>query len=107
MAVSLLGLLRRPAALLSVFFSPFSKLPGRTLESFLGVEPVELFEQASDPCSLLIAEGRTVIDVAGQAGDSPESCVRYYAHLFAEFDPGVRLSAEEEIRKARREAGGR
>ncbi len=38
--------------------------------------------------SLLIAEGRTVIDVAGQAGHSPETCLRYYAHLFAEFDPG-------------------
>jgi integrase len=57
--------------------------------------------------SLLIAEGRTVIDVAGQAGHSPETCLRYYAHLFAEFDPGVRLSAEDEIRKARRDAGGR
>jgi hypothetical protein len=31
--------------------------------------------------SLLIAEGRTVIDVAGQAGHSPETCLRYYAHL--------------------------
>jgi integrase len=57
--------------------------------------------------SLLIAEGRTVIDVAGQAGHSPETCLRYYAHLFAEFDPGVRVSAEELIRKARRDAGGR
>ena len=35
--------------------------------------------------SLLIAEGRTVIDVAQQAGHSPETCLRYYAHLFAEF----------------------
>ena len=44
--------------------------------------------------SLLIAEGRTVIDVAGQAGHSPETCLRYYAHLFAEFDPDVHVSAE-------------
>ena len=57
--------------------------------------------------SLLIAEGRTVIDVAGQAGHSPETCLRYYAHLFAEFDPPVRVSAEELIRKARLDAGGR
>ncbi len=57
--------------------------------------------------SLLIAEGRTVIDVAQQAGHSPETCLRYYAHLFAEFDPGVRVSAEEEVRKARRALGGR
>jgi hypothetical protein len=57
--------------------------------------------------SLLIAEGRTVIDVAGQAGHSPETCLRYYAYLFAEFDPGVRASAEELIRKARLDASGR
>jgi integrase len=57
--------------------------------------------------SLLIAEGRTVIDVAAQAGHSAETCLRYYAHLFAEFDPAVRVSAEGEIRKARRSAGGR
>jgi integrase len=30
--------------------------------------------------SLLIAEGRTVIDVAGQAGHSPETCLRNCAH---------------------------
>jgi hypothetical protein len=48
-----------------------------------------------------------VIDVAGQAGHSPETCLRYYAHLFAEFDPGERVSAEELIRKARLDAGGR
>lgn len=35
------------------------------------------------------------------------TCLRYYAHLFAEFDPGERLSADEEIRKARRDARGR
>jgi integrase len=57
--------------------------------------------------SLLIAEGRTVIDVAAQAGHSPETCLRYYAHLFAELDPGERISAEDLIRKARRDAGGR
>jgi integrase len=37
--------------------------------------------------SLLIQDGRTVIDVAGQAGHSAETCLRYYAHLLAEFDP--------------------
>jgi integrase len=57
--------------------------------------------------SLLIAEGRTVIDVAQRAGHSAETCLRYYAHLFAEFDPAHRVSAEQEIRRARAEAGGR
>jgi integrase len=40
--------------------------------------------------SLLIAEGRTVIDVAQQAGHSAETCLRYSAHLFAEFEPAHR-----------------
>jgi hypothetical protein len=48
-----------------------------------------------------------VIDVAQQAGNSAETYLRYYAHLFAEFDPAWRVSAEEEIRKARAELDGR
>jgi hypothetical protein len=57
--------------------------------------------------SLLIQEGRTVIDVAGQAGHLAETCLRYCAHLFTESDPAVRVSAEEEIRRAREDIGGR
>ena len=30
-----------------------------------------------------------------------------HAHLFAEFDPALRMSAEQEIRKARAELAGR
>ena len=48
-----------------------------------------------------------MIDVAGQAGHSAETCLRYYAHLFAEFDPAVRVGPEEEIRKVREDARGR
>ena len=48
-----------------------------------------------------------MIDVAQQAGHSAETCLRYHAHLFAEFDPAVRVSAEEEIRRAREDARGR
>jgi integrase len=51
--------------------------------------------------SPLIAEGRTVIDVVQQAGHSPETCLRYYAQLIAVFDPAGRVSAEEQIRRAR------
>jgi hypothetical protein len=46
-------------------------------------------------------------EAAQQAGHAAETCLRYYAHLFAEFDPARRVSAEEEIRKARAELGGR
>jgi hypothetical protein len=48
-----------------------------------------------------------VIDVAQQAGHSAETCLRYYAHLFAELDSARRVSAEEEIRRARAELAGR
>ena len=54
-----------------------------------------------------VTPASTVVDVAGRAGHSPETCLRYYAHLFAEFDAGVRASAEELIREARVDAGGR
>jgi integrase len=64
----------------------------------LGAPPYDLRHSF---VSLLIQEGRTVIEVAGQAGHSAEACLRYYAHLFAEFDPAVRVSPEEEIRRAR------
>jgi hypothetical protein len=52
--------------------------------------------------SLLIQEGGSVVEVARQAGHSPEECLRTYAHVFEEFDPGDRTPAEDRIRAARR-----
>jgi integrase len=49
--------------------------------------------------SLLIREGRKVVDVAEQAGHSPKVCLDNYAHLFAELDGAG--SAEDAIREAR------
>jgi integrase len=54
--------------------------------------------------SLLIAEGRTVPDVAKQAGHGSEVCLRTYAHLWDEFE--VPDSAEDAIRVARRSVAG-
>jgi integrase len=51
--------------------------------------------------SLLIHEGRSVVDVARQAGHSPTMTLDVYAHVFDEFDPAERVSAEETIRQAR------
>ncbi len=51
--------------------------------------------------SLLIHEGRNVVEVARQAGHSPTMALDVYAHVFDEFDPGERVSAEEQIRRAR------
>jgi hypothetical protein len=51
--------------------------------------------------SLLIAQGATVVDVARQAGHAPTMTLSTYAHLFDEFDPDERVSAEELMRAAR------
>ncbi len=56
--------------------------------------------------SLLIQEGRSIIDVARQAGHSPTMSLDVYGHVFDEFDPAERRSAEALIRDARgRESG--
>ena len=51
--------------------------------------------------SLLIHEGRNVVDVARQAGHAPTMSLNTYAHVFEEFDPDDRVSAEERIERAR------
>jgi integrase len=51
--------------------------------------------------SLLIQEGKNVVDVAEQLGHTPATCLRYYARLFDEA-PEHAVPAEEAIRAARR-----
>jgi integrase len=51
--------------------------------------------------SLLIHEGRSVVEVARQAGHSPKMALDTYAHVFDEFALEDRLPAEEQIRRAR------
>ena len=51
--------------------------------------------------SLLIAEGKTVIEVARQAGHSPAVCLSTYAHIIDELTDTKRQSAEDDIRQAR------
>ncbi len=53
--------------------------------------------------SLLIQEGRHVVDVARQAGHSPTMTLDVYGHVFDEFDPADRVPADEQIRRAREE----
>jgi len=54
--------------------------------------------------SLLIAEGRSIVEVARQAGHSATMALDTYGHVFAELDGAERISAEQAIRKARAEA---
>ena len=43
----------------------------------------------------------SIVEVARQAGHSPEEALRTYAHVFEEFDPAERTPAEDAIRAAR------
>ena len=51
--------------------------------------------------SLLIAEGKTIVEVAQQAGHSPTVCLSTYAHVIDELAQDEHRSAETEIKRAR------
>lgn len=51
--------------------------------------------------SLMVWEGRTMLEVATMAGHSVQTCERHYARMFEDFDPAKRTSAEAAIRAAR------
>ena len=53
--------------------------------------------------SLLIHEGRSVVEVARQAGHAPTMTLGTYAHVFDEFSPEDRIPAEDQIRRVRGE----
>ena len=72
----------------------------------IGLEDVRPYDLRASFVSLLVAEGRTVLDVAMQAGHGAETCLRHYARLFAEQDWDQRDSAEEQIEDARRRVRG-
>lgn len=54
--------------------------------------------------SLLVHEGRNIVEVARQCGHSPEVCLRDYAQVFDEHDPNDRQTAVQIIAAARTEA---
>lgn len=51
--------------------------------------------------SLLVHEGRNIVEVARRCGHGPEVCLRDYAQVFDDFDPADRKPAEDLIREAR------
>jgi hypothetical protein len=52
-------------------------------------------------CSLLIAEGLSVVEVARQAGHAPTMTLGTYAHVMADHDGADQRTAEAAIRTAR------
>ena len=67
-------------------------------EGLPGLRPYDLRHSF---VSLLIQEGQSILEVARQAGHSPQTCLRTYAHLFDDFDPADRRLAEDVIWEAR------
>jgi hypothetical protein len=55
--------------------------------------------------SLLVWEGRTMLEVAAQAGHGVDVCETYYARVFEGYDPAKRTSAEAAVRAARQGQG--
>lgn len=52
--------------------------------------------------SLLLHEGRSVVYIADQMGNTPAIALRVYAHVMAELDGQEKVPAEELVRQARR-----
>jgi integrase len=75
-------------------------LPARKATGLDGARPYDLRHSF---VSLLIHEGRSVVDVARQAGHSPTMTLDVYAHVLDEFDIAERVSAEDRIEQARRD----
>jgi integrase len=63
--------------------------------------PVRPYDLRHSFVSLLLAEGTNVVEIARQAGHSPTMTLSTYAHLFDEAAGAERVSAENEIRRAR------
>jgi hypothetical protein len=67
-------------------------------DGLTGVRPYDLRHGF---VSLLIQDGRHVVDVARQAGHSPTITLDVYGHVFDELDPAEPVPADEQIRRAR------
>jgi integrase len=72
----------------------------------VGLEGARPYDLRHSFISLLIHEGRSVVEVARQAGHSPTMTLDVYAHVFDEFDIAERVSAEDQIAQARRDVSG-
>jgi integrase len=74
----------------------------RSAAEKVGLAGVRPYDLRHSFCSLLLAEGQSVVEVARQAGHSPTMTLSTYAHVIEELPVGTRVSAEEEIMHARR-----
>src|ERR687892_579720 len=73
----------------------------RAAKLAVGLPRARAYDLRHSFVSLLIREGQSILEVARQAGHSPQTCLRDYGHLFDEFDPSKREPAEAMIAAAR------
>jgi integrase len=73
----------------------------RAAKLAVGLPTARAYDLRHSFVSLLIHEGQSILEVARQAGHSPQTCLRDYGHLFDEFDPSNREPAEAVIAAAR------
>ena len=66
-----------------------------------GLERFRPYDLRHSFVSLLLAEGKSVVEVAKQAGHSPTMTLATYGHVIEELDTAERHSAEDLIREAR------
>lgn len=76
--------------------------PAAALVGVTGSRPYDLRHAFA---SLLIAEGRSIVDIAIQLGHSPTMTLSTYAHLVEELEGRRRRPAADVIRAARRSSG--
>jgi integrase len=74
----------------------------RAAKLAVGLPNARAYDLRHSFVSLLIHEGQSILEVARQAGHSPQTCLRDYGHLFDEFDPAKREPAEAVIGAARK-----
>ena len=72
--------------------------PAALAAGAVGARPYDLRHSF---CSLLLYEGRTIVEVARQAGHAPSMSLDTYQHVMDELEGVERVPAEEQIRRAR------
>lgn len=67
----------------------------------VGIAAARPYDLRHSFVSLLIHEGRSIVEVARQAGHTPTTCLSTYAHVFDQTEALERIPAADQIRLAR------
>jgi hypothetical protein len=92
---------RWPPTHYDIIYTDQQPTPGGATSSFHAGATANCRSDRSSFATLLIHEGRTIVDVARQLGHSANTCLKDYAGVFEEFDPAQRVTADEAIASAR------